>query len=122
MCGHYGGRPTRVERTTTTAQQHHSPVYTTSDVWFFRLPTVESLELVRRDRISWTPDGSGVAFARDGNLWVQATEGGAPRPLTRFTDTRPIGSFAWSRDGTRLAITRVTVTNDIVLFRGLGRE
>ena len=41
--------------------------------------------------ISWTPDGSGVAFARDGNLWVQATEGGASRPLTRFTDTRPIG-------------------------------
>ena len=72
--------------------------------------------------ISWTPDGSGVAFARDGNLWVQATERGAPRPLTRFTDTRPIGSFAWSRDGTRLAITRITVTNDIVLFRGLGKE
>ena len=72
--------------------------------------------------ISWTPDGSGVAFARDGNLWVQATEGGASRPLTRFTDTRPIGSFAWSRDGTRLAITRITVTNDIVLFKGLARE
>ena len=57
----------------------------------------------------WTPDGRGVAYSSEGNLWVQALSGGAPRQLTRFTDTRPIGSFAWSRDGKRLAITRVTV-------------
>ena len=50
---------------------------------------------------------------------VQALSGGAPRQLTRFTDRRPIESFAWSRDGKRLAIARVTVTNDIVLFEGL---
>ena len=37
----------------------------------------------------------------------------------RFTDSRRIGSFAWSRDGKRLAIARLTVTNDIVLFQGL---
>ena len=70
--------------------------------------------------ISWTPDGRGVAFARDSNLWVQALEGGTPRQLTRFTDTRPIGYFAWSRDGKRLALSRSTVTNDIVLFKGLN--
>jgi hypothetical protein len=34
-------------------------------------------------------------------------------------DSRPIGHFAWSHDGTRLAITRGTVTNDIVHFTGL---
>ena len=68
---------------------------------------------------SWTPDGGGIAFARGGNLWVQPLAGGPPRQLTRFTDSRPIGSFAWSRDGQRLAITRATVTHDIVLFRGL---
>ena len=56
----------------------------------------------------------------DGNLWVQPLNGGAPRQLTRFTDGRPIRSFAWSRDGQRLAITRSTVTNDIVLFEGLN--
>ena len=43
--------------------------------------------------IAWTPDGRGVAFARDGNLWVQSINGGESRQLTRFTDTRPIGSF-----------------------------
>ena len=70
--------------------------------------------------VSWTPDGRGVAYASDGNLWVQPLSGGAPRQLTRFTDGRPIRSFAWSRDGQRLAITRSTVTNDIVLFEGLN--
>ena len=69
--------------------------------------------------LGWTPEGDGVAYARDGNVWVQPLSGGAPKPLTRFTDNRSIGSFAWSRDGTRLAITRLTTSNDIVLFRGL---
>jgi Tol biopolymer transport system component len=69
--------------------------------------------------LNWTPDGRGVAFARDGNIWVQPLTAGAPRQLTRFTDRRPISSFAWSRDGKRLALTRSTVTNDIVLFKGL---
>jgi Tol biopolymer transport system component len=69
--------------------------------------------------VSWPPDGRGVAYASDGNLWVQPLSGGAPRQLTHFTDGRPIRSFAWSRDGQRLAITRSTVTNDIVLFEGL---
>jgi serine/threonine protein kinase/Tol biopolymer transport system component len=72
-----------------------------------------------RAPLSWTPDGRGVAYAREGNIWVQPLGGGLPRQLTRFADGRPIGSFAWSRDGKRLAITRLTETNDIVLFKGL---
>jgi len=66
--------------------------------------------------VAWPPDGRGVAYANAGNLWVQPLSGGAPRQLTHFTDGRPLRSFAWSRDGQRLAITRSTVTNDIVLF------
>ena len=72
--------------------------------------------------VAWTPDASGVsdvAYATGGNIWVQALAGDQPRQLTRFTDNRPIGSFAWSRDGKHLAISRVTVTNDIVLLQGL---
>jgi Tol biopolymer transport system component len=70
--------------------------------------------------VSWTPDRRGVAYAKDANLWVQPLSGGAPHQLTHFTDGRPIRSFAWSRDGQRLAITRSTVSNDIVLFDGLN--
>ena len=66
-----------------------------------------------------TPDGRGVAYAETGNLWVQSLDGGPPRQLTRFTDGRPIMSFAWSRDGKRLAIARTSTTDDIVLIKGL---
>jgi len=72
----------------------------------------------------WTPDGKGIAFydvGRGGNLWVQPLDGSARRQLTHFADNRIIGYFAWSHDGKRLAIARYTVTNDIVLFKGLRR-
>jgi Tol biopolymer transport system component len=72
--------------------------------------------------IRWTPDGKGVAYvnAEAGpNIWIQPLDGSAPRPFTRFTDGRTIGSFAWSADGARLAIVRGKTRTDIVLFRGI---
>jgi Tol biopolymer transport system component len=69
--------------------------------------------------VGWMPSGRGVAYAVGSNLGVQALDGSAPRQLTRIADSRPIGHFAWSSDGTRLAIARGTVTNDIVHFTGL---
>ena len=74
-------------------------------------------------RPRWTPDGTGIAYI-DGetrsNLWVQPLlAGSGPRQLTHFTDGRIIGDYAWSRDGKQLAISRVTVSSDIVLFKGL---
>jgi eukaryotic-like serine/threonine-protein kinase len=71
--------------------------------------------------LAWVPDGLSVAYGNEGNVWVQPLGGGSSRQLTRFTDNRPIGVFAWSRDGKRLAITRSTVTNDIVSVQGLNR-
>jgi eukaryotic-like serine/threonine-protein kinase len=72
----------------------------------------------------WMPDGHGIAY-RDprqlNNLWIQRDDGTPPHPLTHFSDTDQIRDFAWSRDGTRLAIARGTVRTDVVLFRGLGR-
>ena len=50
---------------------------------------------------------------------MQPLDGSAPRQITHFTDGRSIVDFAWSRDGKHLAIARTTVTNDIVLFKGL---
>jgi Tol biopolymer transport system component len=72
----------------------------------------------------WTPDGRGIAYYTEGtdaNLWIQPLDGSAPQQLTHFTDGRSITDFCWSRDGKRLAIARATITNDIVLFKGLRR-
>ncbi len=72
--------------------------------------------------LRWTPDGQ-VAYldSRLGNIWGLPLDGSAPRQITHFTD-RAIASFAWSRDGSRLAVARMTTTNDIVLLRGLRKQ
>jgi Tol biopolymer transport system component len=87
--------------------------------------TVRYLKTPEGGSISrWTPDGKGIAFYHigpNGNLWVQPLDGSKPKQVTHFDDGRSIMDFAWSRDGTRLAVSRVTVNNDIVLIRGLRR-
>ena len=73
--------------------------------------------------VRWTPDGRGFAYidgASGSNVWVQPLDGSSSRPLTNFTD-QTITDFAWSRDGQHLAVSRATITNDIVLFKGLRR-
>jgi len=67
------------------------------------------------------PDGKGVAYVDNArsNIWVQPVDGGKPYQLTRFTDRRQIGDFAWSYDGSRLAITLLSTPTDVVLLKGL---
>jgi dipeptidyl aminopeptidase/acylaminoacyl peptidase/CubicO group peptidase (beta-lactamase class C family) len=52
---------------------------------------------------AWSPDGSRLAFLRDGQVHVLAADGGEPEPVTEL----PLGSGApaWSPDGSRLAFT-----------------
>ena len=72
-------------------------------------------------RGQWTPDGRGMAFidtTNPMNIWVQPIDGGAPYPLTKFTD-KTINDFAWSPDGKRLGITRGVGLADIVLIKGI---
>ena len=81
------------------------------------------LAAVPPGRLRWAPDGGAIAYlssATPSNIWLQALDGTAPRQLTHLTDGT-ISDFAWSGDGSRLAMARATVINDIVLFKGLKR-
>ncbi len=73
--------------------------------------------------LRWTPDGREIAYLDSTlhNIVALPIDGGAPHALTRFAegDGPPIVSYAWSRDGKRLALARVTTSEDIVLLRGL---
>ena len=73
-----------------------------------------------RGPIRWLPDGRAIAFKNLAgvNLIVQPLDNRPWYRLTEFTD-RDISDFAWSHDGNRLAISRATTSNDIVMFRGL---
>jgi hypothetical protein len=68
--------------------------------------------------IRWAGDGRAVTYVdhRGGfdNLWAQPIEGGPPKQITDFKDSR-IFSFDWSRDG-RLLASRGVQTNDVVLI------
>jgi Tol biopolymer transport system component len=69
------------------------------------------------------PDGKAIAYINSitpSNVWLQPLDGTPPRQITSFTE-RTISDFGWSRDGGRLALARATITNDIVLFKGLKR-
>jgi hypothetical protein len=50
---------------------------------------------------------------------IHPLDGSASRQITHFTDGRFIGHYAWSNDGQRLAVSRVSFRSDIVLFRNL---
>jgi eukaryotic-like serine/threonine-protein kinase len=69
--------------------------------------------------IRWM-DNQAVAYVNvqsKPNIWLQPLDDSPPRQLTHFTDGRRIPDFAWSRDGSRLAIARANITTDVVLFK-----
>ncbi|HKO63127.1 MAG TPA: hypothetical protein VJV03_18340, partial [Pyrinomonadaceae bacterium] len=53
-----------------------------------------------------------------GNLWSQPIDGGPPKQITTFTSVM-IPSFAVSRDGKHLAISRGSASLDVVLIKDL---
>jgi hypothetical protein len=48
-------------------------------------------------------------------VWSQALAGGAPEQVTHFGSGLIFG-FAWSPDGSRLAVSRGTIASEVVLI------
>jgi Tol biopolymer transport system component len=70
-------------------------------------------------RRQWSPDSLALTYIdRPGpsNILRLTIDGGQAVQLTHFKDQN-ISSFAWSRDGKRLAMARSITTNDVVLLR-----
>ncbi len=71
--------------------------------------------------MQWTPDGSGFDYPLTErgitNVWRLPLDGGAPTQVTRF-DRDLILQFAWSRDGRTLALTRGSVSANVVMLTG----
>ena len=74
--------------------------------------------------LAFIPSGKAILYAvREkgvDNLWVQPLDGSARHQLTHFTSEK-IGGYAYSKDGTRLAVGRGHADSDAVLLRNIPR-
>jgi Tol biopolymer transport system component/DNA-binding winged helix-turn-helix (wHTH) protein len=82
---------------------------------FFKISPAASLEV----GLAWSPDGQALQYVETtngiSNLVSQPLSGGPPKQLTHFR-TDKILSFAWSRDGKQLAVSRGREISDVVLL------
>ncbi len=81
----------------------------------FELPR----DVVFQSLVRWTPDGESLAYIvyRDGvsNVWTQSIAAGELKQLTDFKSDQILW-FDWSPDGQQLAVSRGTITSDIVMM------
>jgi len=123
-----GGQPTQV--TTTFATEGSLDISPNGKSIMFAspmsgivtcdLPSCTALKTIARaGRRRWAPDGQAWTYVNAQNIWLQPSDGSMPRQLTQFTDGRVIADWAWSYDGKRLAVSRISTSNNIVLFRGV---
>ena len=65
----------------------------------------------------WSPDGDAVDYTltRNGvsNIWRQKLSGGPPKQITNF-QAGLIFDFAWSRDSKQLALSRGSLSSDVI--------
>jgi eukaryotic-like serine/threonine-protein kinase len=97
-----------------------------------RLDSTEGHRMVYHDMdqralgnaLRFTPDGKAVVFVvREkgvDNLWRQPLDGSASKPMTHFTADK-IMRFAFSPDGSQIAIERGEVESDAVLLKDMSK-
>ncbi len=80
---------------------------------------IEIAPLSTKANLQWNSDGTAITYVglKDGvsNLWRQNIDGGSPIEVTSF-DTGRIFNFAYSQDGSRLALSRGSFDSDVILL------
>lgn len=88
-----------------------------TEIFLVRTDGEPPVQLTRGKKSSgapaWSPDGKWLAFVSDRTdkrqLYLIALDGGEPRPLT---DVDGVSSFAWSPDGSKIALTMMDPVSD----------
>ncbi len=69
--------------------------------------------------LQWTPDGRAINYLvfdnGVSNIWRQPIDGDPPVQVTNFT-TDQIFNFAFSPDGSQLALSRGAINSDVILI------
>jgi Tol biopolymer transport system component len=72
------------------------------------------------NELTWMPEGHVLAYPYQGNIWAHPLDGSPPTRITNI-QAGGVNLFAFSRDGSRLAMRRSGGTgSDVVLFTGLN--
>ena len=86
--------------------------------------TYHNIDPRASDPTGFAPAGNAIVYrVREkgvDNLWLQPLDGSAFRQLTHFTADR-IARFAFSADGSRIAIERGHTESDAVLLRDTAK-
>ncbi len=64
---------------------------------------------------SWSPDGSRLAFMRDGRIWVAAADGSSARPVSSGGPAGWDVSPVWRPDGRQIAFARLGDSSALVM-------
>jgi Tol biopolymer transport system component len=69
------------------------------------------------DLIQWTPDGKALTCSSPSTtkIWIQPLDGSPARELVDF-QSGSVWRFAWSPDGSQLAVARGSTVSDVVLI------
>ena len=113
----------------STGAQDNGRILFASDVAYFRAH--DSLHTIGADgregrllvsnvddtrSVQWSPDGTRIAFFRNGAIVVVPARGGKPRVAGRVTDGADT-QFSWSPDGTRIAFFDFDANDTLVVVR-----
>jgi Tol biopolymer transport system component len=82
--------------------------------------TYHNIDPRASDPLGFAPEGNAVVYkVREkgvDNLWLQPLDGSPYRPLTHFTTDR-IATYAFSADGSRIAMERGHTESDAIMLR-----
>ena len=85
---------------------------------------VKTIDMSNDSTLKWSGDGRAVLYIdrRNGvsNIWSQPIDGSAAKQLTNFKSDL-IFTFDISKDGKSLAMSRGTLSNDVVLIADAGQ-
>ena len=76
----------------------------TVQVWILSVESGTFSRLIEGSHPAWSPDGSEICFAREGDIWKVAIDGGAPMRLLKS-----VAGAAWPRwspDGSQIQFSR----------------
>jgi len=83
------------------------------------LQSVDVPAALKENEIRWSPDDRSLfyigAIGNVGNIWNLPLDGGETKQISNFK-THYLEDFAWSPDGTKLAVSRSSTVSDAVLI------